>query len=203
MKTVCLTTGPIGTNCYLLIEEGKGLVIDPGGDGERILWEIQKENVTLETILLTHGHFDHIGGIEALTDAFPDVPVLISKADLPMLSDPQKNGSLSLSGRGITVVRGEALAAFVSFAGKEIQVIPTPGHTEGSCCFLVENSLFTGDTLFRGSVGRTDLYGGDSSELFYSLEKLKALPDSLLVFPGHGAETTLGREKRQNPFLEV
>ena len=199
-----LTVGIVATNCYLVWNKatGEGVLIDPGDEAERICSAIAEERVKLKAILLTHGHFDHILVAEELKDKY-EVPLYASKAEKEMLENPQWN--LSGMDEGVTlpeyipVQDGDKL----ELLGKEWQVISTPGHTKGSVCYFVPGEipyLFSGDTLFYESYGRTDLYGGSEVEIKKSIkEKLFCLPDETLVYPGHEEATTIANEKQYNP----
>ncbi len=194
MEITTLTLGDYMTNCYILRQEQskKCCVIDPGYEVGRILAFLQKENLEPEAILLTHGHFDHVGAVPDLA-AETDCDVYISAADLslpPMIT----NGRLYYT-------HTYPAAGTLKLAGLTIQVLPTPGHTPGSVCLLVGDTMFSGDTLFRGSCGRTDLPGGSWEQMAASLKTLAALPGDYRVLPGHGEETTLERERKSNPYL--
>ena len=190
-------TMPLGayqTNCYMIWAEDSDqcVVIDPGYEPERILARIEKEGKTLASVLLTHGHFDHVGGVRTLA-AETDCRVYLCQEDLSM--PPQMTaGPLYYTH---TYGEGDVL----KIAGLSIRVIHTPGHTPGSVCLLAENAMFSGDTLFEGSCGRTDLPGGDWATIVKSLKRLAAMDTDYRVFPGHGGSTTLATEKRWNPYM--
>ena len=194
MEITVLTLGDYMTNCYILRQEAssKCLIIDPGYEAGRILELLQEQNLEPEAILLTHGHFDHVGAVQDIA-AETDCRVYIGQADLglpPMIT----NGRLFYT--HTYPVQGE-----LNLAGLTIRVLPTPGHTPGSVCLLVGDTMFSGDTLFRGSCGRTDFPGGSWEQILASLKALAALPGNYRVLPGHGEETTLDEERAHNPYL--
>ena len=198
MKLLHLT-GPARyfTNSFLLVSGGEAAIIDPAPDAARFAPLLEKENARLTHILLTHGHFDHVYGLDSVRAAWPAARLCLFRADAVGTEDrPVKESPEILwltDGQTITV--GQA----------ELTVLHTPGHTPGSCCWLCEGVLVSGDTLFAGSAGRTDLPGGDWETLMRSLRRLAddpALPDELRVLPGHGAFTTLGLERAQNPYMK-
>ena len=192
---VSFDTLPLGayqTNCYILKNEGKALVIDPGYEPETVLAHLRRENLTLEAILLTHGHFDHVGAVKELA----------AQADCRVYIHPAENTMPSMMTAGTlyyTHTYGEGNV--LKLAGLTIRVLSTPGHTPGSVCLLCQNVLFSGDTLFAGSCGRTDLPGGDWATIRESLRRLAGIEADLTVCPGHGEATTLSREKATNPYL--
>ena len=186
MKIQELSVGPIGTCCYLLSQEDRQdcLVIDPGAEPERI--RKAAGGKTIAAILLTHGHFDHIGAVSALMTE--GCRLVIHRLDAPYLSDPVLNAGKSLTGCSITappptdtVGEGDR----ITLAGLEIRVLHTPGHTPGSCCYLIGDHLFTGDTLFEHGWGRTDLPGGNEREMMASLQRLIPLSRTYPIHPGH------------------
>ena len=194
MEITVLTLGGYMTNCYILRQEAssKCLIIDPGYEAGRILSVLQQKQLEPEAILLTHGHFDHVGAVQDLA-AETDCDVYIAEADLslpPMIT----NGNLYYT-------HTYPASGTLNLAGLAIRVLPTPGHTPGSVCLLVEDTMFSGDTLFQGSCGRTDLPGGSWEQIAASLKTLAALPGDYRVLPGHGGETTLDRERQSNPYL--
>ena len=199
-----LTVGPLMENCFIVgCEETKqAVVIDPGDEADRILQEIQKLQLTLKYIINTHGHFDHVGGNRELKEA-TGAPILIHPLDAPMLGDIAASAA-SFGLQGVdspsadqTIQEGDT----VSFGNITFQIFDTPGHTPGGISLYADQHVFVGDALFAGSIGRTDFPGGDYDTLIASIrQKLFSLPDDTNVYSGHGPVTTIGREKRFNPF---
>ena len=196
----------VGTNCYVVYNEETRacFVVDPAAPSDQVIEFIREEGFILQGVLLTHGHFDHIMGIDALCRAYP-VPVYASILEELVLTDPDVNLS-SAYGMGYTVtdVRFLEDEDQVELAGYQIRMISTPGHTVGGCCYYIEEEevLFSGDTLFAGSVGRTDFPTGSMGTLVRSVkERLLVLPKDTQVYPGHMEATTIGFEKENNPFL--
>ncbi len=189
-----LTVGQYETNCYILYQDSSPdcIVIDPGYEPERILQTVKQSGKTLSAILLTHGHFDHVGGVKEIF-ARTDCDIYLCPGDCQM-PETMTAGTLSYTN---SYADGDTLC----LAGLNITVLQTPGHTPGSVCLICENNLFSGDTLFAGSCGRTDLPCGNWGDLINSLHKLKALPENYTVYPGHGESTTLSQEKQYNPFM--
>lgn len=205
MKIIITPVGYIGTNCYIVYDEAtkEGIVIDPGDEGDRILSTIEKLGVQVKAIINTHGHGDHIGGNGELKEKL-QVPLMISEEDAPMLTDPAKNLS-SFMGKNLNKPAADSYlkeGTIITFGTSKLKVLRTPGHTKGSISLVGEGVCFVGDTLFAGSIGRTDLPGGDYKEIIKSIkEKLLTLDEKVVVYPGHGHSTTISREKTGNPFL--
>ena len=198
MKVKLLRVGPIGTNCYILEDDQTNLaaVIDPGDEPELIQEALEKEGVEVRYLLLTHGHYDHTTAVPALHRVYPQADIYIHQADangagstlFPLAGEVD---DLKLYDEGDVIRLGD----------HEIQVLHTPGHSPGSVPLKVEDVLFTGDTLFAGSCGRTDLRGGSYEQIMQSLKRLGELKGDFHVCPGHEATSTLERERRSNPFL--
>ncbi|MFO7931536.1 MAG: MBL fold metallo-hydrolase [Thermodesulfobacteriota bacterium] len=200
-----LAVGPIMANCYILgcDRTKSAAVIDPGEDADRILMKLSEEKLTLKYIINTHGHFDHVGGNSQLKNA-SGAELLIHKADEPMLAElGRAAASFGLSAENSpppdkTVDEGDV----ISFGDISLKVLHTPGHSPGGISLLTDKMVFVGDSLFAGSIGRTDLPGGDYNTLITSIKtKLLALDEDTKVYTGHGPATTIGQEKRVNPFL--
>lgn len=206
MKVEKFVTGIISTNCYLVINEDtkQAVVIDPAACPSYLMSHIKSEGLKIEAILLTHGHFDHIMGIDGFLSEF-DVPVYVHEEDADAMEDPVLNQSSTYTS-GYTFGKARYLRdrQTLELAGYTFQVIHTPGHTKGGCCYYValEGVLFSGDTLFQNSVGRTDFVNSSTSDLVHSVrEKLFLLPDDTMVYPGHMGETKIGHEKKYNPYV--
>ncbi len=199
--------GPVMTNAYLIYDEEKkkGIAVDPGMGPEPLLNRIRELNLNIEAILLTHAHFDHIGGLEELRQ-LTGAPVYIHQEESDWLTDPQKNGSGMWPGLPPIACRpaenGLTGGETLSLLGKTFKVLHTPGHSPGSVTYVCGKVVFSGDVLFKDSIGRTDLPGGDHATLMDSIHRhLMEMPEETRVLPGHGPETTIGREQDYNPFL--
>lgn len=185
-------------NAYIIVDETTrdALIIDPGDEGESLVRYLESMKINLKAILLTHGHVDHVGAVDAVRDAF-SVPVYISEIDMKFI-EQRKMAFGKMRQADFFLKEGDEF----TFAGKKVDIIETPGHSRGSLSYYVDGLLFSGDVLFQNSVGRTDLPGGNMEELLYSIkEKLMKLPGETRVFPGHGPETTLAMEKAFNGYL--
>ncbi|MBN2833729.1 MAG: MBL fold metallo-hydrolase [Candidatus Delongbacteria bacterium] len=198
-------TGEIEENCVIVkcCKSNKAVIFDPGDDAEKIINILQDMNADPVLILNTHGHYDHIGAIERLRNHFK-IPVKAHEKEEIYFLEPDKN--YSIYGRKQISLKLDGYVSEkddVKFGELSIKVIETPGHTLGGVCYLIEDLLIAGDTLFAGSIGRTDLFGGDQNQLLNSInKKLAILPDATIVLPGHGRYTSIGQEKRFNPFLD-
>lgn len=207
MKLKTIVVGPFEVNCYLYWDEATsdGVIIDPGLDGDVIIHEVGKSGMAPRAILLTHGHGDHIAAVEPVKEHF-QLPLYVGKGDEELMRNPSANVS-ELIGQPIVAPRPDHIVEdeqTIAIGSLQFSVIATPGHTPGGVCYLDEkaNLIFTGDSLFWGSIGRTDLPGGSLNTLLDSIKgKLMKLPDSITCYPGHGPQTTIGAEKSQNPFL--
>ena len=203
-----LPVGPLQCNCSLIGDEAshEAMVIDPGDDIHEILDLIAKHNLQVKQIVITHAHIDHVGGAMKLRAA-TGAPILLNQNDYALLKmlDMQAAWVGMASPGKVEIDHSLAQADMVKAGSLTAQVIHTPGHTEGSVClyFPAEKKLIAGDTLFAGSIGRTDLPGGSFDKIMDSLhEKVLALPDETVVVPGHGPLTTIGEERESNPFLQ-
>lgn len=219
VKVISVSVGPLATNCYIVYNEEnrKAIIIDPGDEAIKIFDEVKKHKLSVELVLATHGHTDHICAIprlkKILEDYYDDihkgttrfVPCLIHRADIYWV-DFAKDIAETLG------LRLEKPVEFTGYICEEtilnsdafkINVIFTPGHTEGSVSFLIQEYLFSGDTIFKCSIGRTDLDGGSYDKIIKSIKnKIFVLPDNTIIYPGHGEQTTVGYEKKFNPFLK-
>ena len=198
-----VTTLPLGayqTNCYIVYEENACVIIDPGYEPEIILEKVRALDLTVDAVLLTHGHFDHVGAVEAIVKE-TNCKLWMAQSDYTQFKNPENDFYYPLHDCDFTQVcfcedQEEIRAGGLTFA-----VYATPGHTRGSVCYACEDSLFSGDTLFAGSCGRTDLPGGDWNTIVKSLKRLATLEKDYTVYPGHGPATTLTAEKKYNPYM--
>lgn len=204
-----LVLGVCATNCYICTADDlHAIIVDPADRASFIYQTLQKHALVPVAILLTHGHFDHIAALDSLLSLCGDIPVYAHEKELAYLTSTSLNLSESLFGSPYTFdhpVEPVSDGAVLDLPGLTLSVLHTPGHTAGSVCYYSkeQNTLLSGDTLFAGSIGRTDFPGGDMQTLFASLKKLQAhvLPDTV-VYPGHGESTTLAQEMRYNPYLQ-
>ncbi len=205
MKVFGYTTGPIMVNTYLAYDENKlGFIVDPGGPSKLLMDKINKENINLKYIVLTHGHADHIGGIADLLSAFPQLKIIACEKEEELLMDGSLNSSIEMFRKTIEISADIWVkdGDTIEVGNMTLKFIETPGHTKGGMCIQVEDVLFSGDTLFRASIGRTDFYGGNYGQLISSIkDKLFILDDKTKVLPGHEEETSIEYEKKHNPFV--
>lgn len=206
MKIIQLEVGSLGTNCYIAYCENtkKAVIIDPGGDAAKILAAVSREGLLVEAIINTHGHADHVLANVKLQEA-TGAPIWIHSADADMLGSGSRNLSAFLGGATSCgkadrlLTDGEVLP----IGDFSLTVLHTPGHTPGGISLLFDKTVFVGDTLFAESIGRTDFPGGSYSQLINSIKtKLMTLDDEVKAYPGHGPATTIGWERRQNPFIQ-
>ena len=200
-----ITTLPLGdyqTNCYIVWAEGSKTcaVIDPGYEAHKVLQKVKTLGLTVEAILLTHGHFDHVGAVEELVEA-TGCSLWMHESDWSQFPNPTNAFFYPLANCDFTEVQFCEEAQVICVGGLEFTVLHTPGHTFGSVCYRCGDALFCGDTLFAGSCGRTDLPGGDPATMARSLSRLASLTENLKIFPGHGGSSTLEEEKNHNPYL--
>ncbi len=201
-----LSVAPIGTNCSIIACEDtkEAIIIDPGGEADRILEIITRENMELKFIINTHAHFDHVGAVQDIVQK-KKIPFLLHKGDEPFIEPEAFNQSLQMF--GMSAMAPPVVDEFIdpnttySFGNLSFSVLETPGHSPGGVCFLFDSDVFVGDTLFAGSIGRTDLPGGDMTTLMQSIKnQLMPLDDSTNVHCGHMGQTTIGQERQFNPF---
>lgn len=207
VKVYAIRVSLFVTNCYLVMKEEskEGFLIDPGGHEERIFATLVEKEVKLVAIYLTHGHLDHMMAAERLREEY-GVPVYCHAAELAVLADPVQNLTSRFLRHSYVLNGAEPLSDGAEFvtAGIRVKLISTPGHTQGGCCYYLpeEGILFSGDTLFYRSIGNTEFPGGSMSVLANSIrEKLYVLPEETVVYAGHGEETDIGSEKRENPYV--
>ena len=195
-----IPVGQIDTNCYLIGDEKENVcaVADPGGSPERVLAMIEQSGLELKMILLTHGHWDHVGAIPALLEKWPDLPVYAHEKELCPADEPNPHYFFPHAGKNQrTYGEGDVLP----LGGLTLKVLHTPGHSAGSVVILAEDVMLCGDTLFAGSCGRWDLPGGSEGAMLPSLRRLAELEGDYRVCPGHGPLSTLDRERRSNPYM--
>lgn len=200
-----MVVGPLGVNCYILSDNGKAVIIDPGGHASEIAKYLTKNELTPVAIINTHGHFDHIGGVSELAERY-GIPFRLHNGDEFLIA----KGSDASTMFGFGVMKNPQITSHltdgevINFEGMSINVLHTPGHSPGGVCLYIKelNSVITGDTLFLESIGRSDFPYGDHGQLINSIKsKLMTLDDDVKVYPGHGPASTIGHEKSYNPFL--
>lgn len=201
IKVFTQSLGPVEANCYVVVKDHHALVIDPGDDFSALKRLLTEEEATLDAILLTHAHFDHIGGLDGLIEEY-GVDVYMNPKEFDFLDDMRLNGSAYFYAK----VKSHAVPKAVhdgmqKIGAFEVEAKTLPGHSVGSTIYRIEDTLFTGDVLFQGSVGRVDLPTGSERDMMASIQYLKTLPQDLVVYPGHGPATTIGQELRWNPYF--
>ena len=207
LKKKIMPLGAIAANCIVLWNEGGSecWIVDPGQDADDLMAFLDENGLVPSLVVLTHGHFDHIGAVPGLLARWPALPVHIGPGDVPMLGHPQNAWppDYPLAPRPATLAADLSDGAVVTAAGLSATVLSTPGHTPGSVClhFLDDHLLLTGDTLFAGSCGRTDFPGGSMPQMQASLKRLATLPPETEVIAGHGMPTSIGREVKTNPYM--
>lgn len=199
-KVECYTLGIVQVNTYVVWNEQHVLVIDPGSNPTRLIRDLQGQNAIVDAVVLTHGHFDHIAGVDEVVKVF-SCPVYINPLDKDLLKNPMLNVSM------MEPVIVQSQPKYLKLGKQtintfQLEVIDAPGHTEGSSLIIWENYMFSGDVLFKGSIGRTDFVTGSNSKMYHSLELVKQLNPSYFVYPGHGPMTTLHQELLENPYFK-
>lgn len=201
MEIVNRVLGPVQTNCYILMDQGHALIIDPGAPIQDLDAILDAHQCQLDAICLTHAHFDHIGGIPSILEKYP-VDVYVHPKEFSFFADTKLNVSQAFMQPFSFACEPKALKEGKQTIGSfDLDVLYTPGHSVGSLCILYKDILFSGDTLFMGSIGRTDMVTGSYSEIIHSLEKLKTLKLNYYVLPGHGPQSSLDDEKQWNSYM--
>lgn len=202
MKIHTLTLGAYQTNCYIVhaVASQSCCIIDPGYESDTILKKIDSLGLTVDAVLLTHGHFDHVGAVEEIVEA-TGCRLWMHEADWRKPLDPMTTYFYPLANCDFTDVNFCREESEITAGGLTFRCLETPGHTGGSVCYLCDGAIFSGDTLFAGSCGRVDLPGGDSAAMTASLNRLAQLEGAYTIHPGHGPGSTLAREKLTNPYL--
>lgn len=200
MNIQTLVLGPLQVNCYIVYENQSCVVIDPGFEPERIMKTCGQLGLTVEAILLTHGHFDHVGGVQPLVQA-TGCALWMSQGDWSQVRNPMNDYLYPIANCDFTEVQFCEDGQVIRAADLAFSVLETPGHSWGSVCYRCGDAIFSGDTLFAGGCGRTDLPGGDWNTIRESLRRLADLPGNADVYPGHGESTTLDNERSNNPYF--
>ena len=202
--------GPVGTNCYIIKNEEtkESAIVDAAASADRLLKAAEKDGTELKCLMLTHGHWDHIGAVNDIAAQLPSLPIYIGENEIKLMESPEANCSAWLFGSPDMVSREKVNTLKdgeeITVLGEKVKIIAVPGHTEGGICYYFQESgyLFCGDTLFQSGIGRSDLPSGDEDLLLVSIkEKLFTLPQDTKVFPGHGFTTTIKEEVETNPYF--
>lgn len=206
MRIIRVPVGVYITNCYIVEGEqkGHGFLVDPADDADRLISVLEKENISPEAILLTHGHYDHILAVPKLQERWKDIPVYCNASDIPKEKTEYDMGQVFPTVAAFENIRTIEEGQQLQIAGTDLKVMCTPGHTPGSVLFLAKDVIFTGDTIFQGSIGRTDFDGGNERQMMQSLRKIKNLAiEDITLCPGHGDTTTLKWERAHNSYLRI
>ncbi len=207
MKLLHTTLGPIATNCYFAVDDNKNTaIVDPGANPAMVNRIIEEHELKPLAILLTHGHFDHIGAVKGIQKAYPEVKVYIGEPDAPMLPQAinNRNWSQFIKAEDYDGLRADILVNEgdeINVGDMTFKVMATPGHTRGGVCYICEDCIFSGDTLFKNECGRTDLEGGSYTEILRSLKRLHDLEGDYNVLPGHEELSVLSQERKYNPYM--
>lgn len=203
MEYIKLNVGDLDENCYIAYENGVGFAVDPGADARRIKNEAERHGILISAIFLTHGHFDHVGAVKELKEHY-GAKVYMSLADNYMTENPEMNLNFGAYSR-FDGFKGDVFpddGQEIYVGTMKIKVFKTPGHTQGGLSYLCGKYMFSGDTLFKGTVGRTDFPGGDFEQLMLSLKRVYfTLPDDTIILPGHNEITDIATEKKENPYF--
>lgn len=205
MQYFRIRTFPFDENIYIYYDEQSldACIIDPGGSFEKIREFVNSKKLKVKSVILTHGHADHIGALQEIIDHYKDIEVIAAKREKKILNSPAYNLTINFGmiNTSFEATRYVEDGDTYQIGGKTIKFIVTPGHTSGSMCVFDGEIMFTGDTLFEGSIGRTDLPTGSYQEMENSLKKLSQMNEDIIILPGHGEQSSIGQEKKYNPFL--
>lgn len=200
----CLPDGMFDSNCYILGKNGEGVIIDAGVDAEQVFKAVEKMGLKIKYIILTHGHIDHICSVDELREKL-NAKVMIHESDANALLEPVLNGSAIFHHKKLAFKSADVLLKdtdLLEVGGLKLEIIHTPGHSPGCICIKVDKFLFTGDTLFKGAIGRTDFENASTKDIINSIKnKLITLGNDMVIYPGHGEPSTIGLEKAHNPFV--